>query len=51
MPEEVHDELFERTQATPALVDKVVAHALDLAGDSKQISEEHTRAALDAFGL
>jgi type II secretory pathway predicted ATPase ExeA len=51
LSEETHDELFERTQATPALLGKVVAHALELAGDGKQVREEHIRAALDAFGL
>ncbi len=49
--EDVLDELFERTQATPALLGKVVAYALDLAGDSKPVREEHTRAAFDTFGL
>lgn len=49
--EETHDELFERTQATPALLGKVVAYALELAGDGNPIPEEGTRAALDAFGL
>ena len=48
--EEFHDELFERTLATPALLGKVVACALDLASD-KPIREGHLRAAFDASGL
>ena len=50
-PEHLLDELFERTLATPALLDKVGALALDLAGDGKDVREEHSRGALEALGL
>ncbi len=49
--EDVNDELFERTQATPPLLGKIGAYPLDLAGDGKPVREEHLRAALDTFGL
>ena len=48
LPELLHDELFERTQAAPALIHKVVTLALDLAGDGNSVREEQLRAALDA---
>jgi type II secretory pathway predicted ATPase ExeA len=49
IPAAIHDELFERTQATPALIDLVVRHALATAkGD---IDLEDVRAALDTAGL
>jgi len=48
LPELLHDELFERTQAAPALIHKVVTLALDLAGDRGSVREEHLRAALEA---
>ncbi len=44
------DELFERTQASPALLHKVVTHALDLAGDAG-VNDELIRVALESFGL
>lgn len=43
------DELFERTQATPALIDKIVRRVLD--SDQNPIDPEETRVALDASGL
>lgn len=48
LPESLHDELFEHTQAAPALIHKVVTFALDLAGDGNPVREEHLRAALEA---
>lgn len=48
LPELLHDELFERTQAAPALIHKVVTLALDLAGARSPVREEHLRAALEA---
>jgi general secretion pathway protein A len=48
LPEPLHDELFERTQAAPALIHKVATLALDLAGDGHPVREEHLRAALEA---
>jgi len=50
IPPSVHDELFERTQATPALIDTTVRHAL---GSSEQtpLDPELLRAALDTAGL
>jgi len=49
VPEQVLDDLFERTQATPALLDKVVRSVLNNAKDP--IDPEECRAALDAQGL
>jgi type II secretory pathway predicted ATPase ExeA len=49
VPDAVHDELFERTQATPALIDQVVRHALATA--KGQVDPEEIRAALDKAGL
>jgi general secretion pathway protein A len=49
VPEQVLDDLFERTQATPALIDKVVRNVLNNAKDP--IDPEECRAALDAQGL
>ncbi|MFC1706525.1 hypothetical protein ACFL59_06835, partial [Planctomycetota bacterium] len=51
VPEQLRDELFERTRATPALLEKVVAWALELAGSGEDIHEEHSRGALEALCL
>jgi general secretion pathway protein A len=51
VPEHLHDEIFERTQATPALVRKLVAHILELAGDGHEAREEHCHGGLEALGL
>jgi len=48
LSESLHEELFERTQAAPALIQKVVVFALDLAGDGSPVREEHLRAAFEA---
>ena len=48
---EAREELFERTRATPALLHKAVAYALDLAGEDQPVGEEDCRAAFDALGL
>jgi len=50
-PEPVLDEFFERTLATPALLDKAGAMALDLTEDGEEILEEQLRGALEALGL
>lgn len=44
------DEIFERTQATPALLDSVARHALRLAGRGA-IADEHLREAFDVAGV
>jgi type II secretory pathway predicted ATPase ExeA len=49
IPTSVRDELFERTQATPALIDTVIRHAL--ARQSGPLDAEHVRAVLDTHGL
>lgn len=49
VPTAVRDELFERTQATPALLDRVVRHALAISDG--QLDPEHIRVALDVAGL
>ena len=49
IPISVRDELFERTQATPALIDTVIRHAL--ARHSGSLDAEHVRAVLDTHGL
>jgi type II secretory pathway predicted ATPase ExeA len=49
VPLAVRDELFERTQATPALLDRVVRQALRTT--EGQLDPEHIRAALDLAGL
>lgn len=49
LPSSVRDELFERTQATPALIDAVISRLL--AQKSGPLSPEDVRAALDAQGL
>lgn len=49
VPDAVHNELFERTQATPALIDQVARHALRNANGT--IHPEDLRAALDNAGL
>jgi type II secretory pathway predicted ATPase ExeA len=49
VPASVLDELFERTQATPALIDKVLRHSLSQS--SKTIDPEVIRAVLDTYGL
>lgn len=49
LPPSIHDELFERTQATPALIDSVARRAL---GATNGITDpEEIRAALDLSGL
>ena len=50
LPTSVHDELFERTCATPALIDKTVRHALSSCQQSP-LDPEVLRAALDNAGL
>lgn len=49
IPAAVHDELFERTQATPALIDQAVRHTL--ANANGTIHPEDIRACLDTAGL
>ena len=49
VPSAVLDELFERTQATPALIDSVVRKAL--AANQGPIDPEEIRATLDVNGL
>lgn len=51
MPLGLRDELFERARAIPALCDRVVRHALERAGKTAIITDEHLREALDAAGL
>ena len=48
-PSSVHDDLFERTQATPALIDKVVRHVLESATGT--IDPDVARRILDTHGL
>jgi type II secretory pathway predicted ATPase ExeA len=50
IPEAIFDELFERTQAAPAVIDKVVRRALQKRG-SGPIDVEVFRAILDTAGL
>jgi general secretion pathway protein A len=50
LPQSMHDELFERTCATPALIDKTVRHALVNCPQST-LDPEAVRAALDIAGL
>lgn len=50
IPDDVLDQLFERTQATPALIQKVVRRALRIAKD-EQLNLEVIHAALNAEGL
>lgn len=50
VPPGVHDELFERTQATPALIDKTVRHALS-SSQQTPLDPEVVRAALDIADL
>lgn len=49
LPGAVLEDLFERTQATPALIDKVARRVLDETQDP--IDPEQIRVVLDAFGL
>ena len=49
VPPEVRDDLFERTQATPALIDQVLRHALD--DTRKNLEPDALRAVLDTHGL
>jgi type II secretory pathway predicted ATPase ExeA len=49
VPASLKDELFERTRGAPALVDRVVAHAL--ARTAKTLGDGELREALDAAGL
>lgn len=50
LPAALHDELFERTHAAPALLDKVVHIVLEQAG-KEVVTDEHLREAFDAAGL
>lgn len=50
IPPSVHDELFERTGATPALIDTTVRHALS-SSEQTPLDPELIRAALDTAGL
>jgi type II secretory pathway predicted ATPase ExeA len=50
IPPSVHDELFERTAATPALIDTTVRHALK-SSEQTPLDPELIRAALDIAGL
>jgi type II secretory pathway predicted ATPase ExeA len=50
IPHGLRDELFERVLATPALLDRVVRHALALA-KNEQIADQELREALDVAGL
>ena len=50
LPEPLRDEIFERTRATVALVDRVARHALNRAGNSV-VTDEHLREAIDVTGL
>lgn len=49
VPPAAHDDLFERTQATPGLLDKIVRHAL--AGRAGRLDPDDVHAALDQAGL
>jgi type II secretory pathway predicted ATPase ExeA len=49
LPASIHDELFERTSATPALLDRVVRRAL--ARHQGAIDDDEVRASLDQAGL
>jgi len=50
VPAALRDELFERCRAAPALVDRVVRHALSRAGQGPA-GDDHLREALDAAAL
>jgi type II secretory pathway predicted ATPase ExeA len=45
----LYDDLFERARATPALLDRVVRHALNSA--KGMITEDHLREAFDVAGI
>jgi type II secretory pathway predicted ATPase ExeA len=47
----VRDDLFERTQAAPALIDQVCRHALAKAKNNETLDPELIRAVLDTHGL
>jgi len=49
LPQDVYDDLFERSQATPALIDRVVRHALT--DERKNLDADTFRAVLDNHGL
>lgn len=49
VPASLHDELFERSRGAPALVDRVVGHAL--ARSAKTLGDSELREAFDAIGL
>lgn len=51
LPKAIFDELFERTQATVALIDKVVRRALISQSSQDPIDPEDIRALLDTFRL
>jgi MSHA biogenesis protein MshM len=50
VPHELRDEIFERTLATPALLDRICRVALERAGTGA-VSSDHLREAFDAAGL
>ena len=49
VPAQVYDDLFVRSQATPALIDRVIRHAL--ADERKNLDADSFRAVLDIHGL
>lgn len=49
VPQSLHHELFERTRATPAIIDQIVRHALAMTKEA--IHPEDIRATLDTTGL
>lgn len=49
IPQQVLDELFERTQATPALLDQVLRHALQC--KDNELNADTVRAVLDNHGM
>lgn len=51
IPSQVGDDLFERTQATPALIDQVVRHALINTNTATNLEPDTLRAILDSHGL
>ncbi len=51
IPTSARDELFERTQAAPALIDQVCRHALAKANHNHPLDPELIRAVLDTHGL
>jgi type II secretory pathway predicted ATPase ExeA len=49
VPVSLHDELFERTRGAPALVDRIIGHALGRT--TKTLGDTELREALDAASL